>query len=213
MNLFNDDPKIPDKISFFWEDLCKSNGHNIVAGIDEAGRGPLAGPVVASAVIILNPPGFLNLLNDSKKLSESKRDEIFSLLIKSKEIVYSVSAASSGEIDKINILNATFLAFKRAVKKLKLKPDAILVDGNRAPYLDGIFTRTIVKGDSLSYSIAAASIIAKVTRDKIMNNLSRFYPQYMWDINKGYPTKKHKELILEYGSSKHHRRSFKGVKN
>ncbi len=180
----------------------------VIAGVDEAGRGPLAGPVVAAAVIL--PENFKSeLINDSKKLSPKMREKAF-FLIKSNAISIGISSISPKIIDKINILNASLLAMRNAVRKLKIKPDLILVDGNKVPE-SGFFEIPIKKGDSKSLSIAAASIIAKYIRDKIMENYSKLYPEFLFHIHKGYPTKKHKELIKIYGPCKIHRRTFKGV--
>ena len=212
MNLFDFDDKRPKKPSFYWENIIRKNGYPVIAGIDEAGRGPLSGPVIAAAVIIKGNINFIEELNDSKKITEKKRHLIYEKIINCNNIIFGIGGASSKEIDKINILQATFLAFRRAVNSLYVSPDALLIDGNKAPYFGDIYVKTIVKGDQLSYSIAAASIIAKETRDRIMKDLSRKYPQYEWEQNKGYPTKRHKELIVKYGISKHHRISFKGVK-
>jgi len=211
MNLFESNNSIPDSPSFYWEHLLKEKNYSIIAGVDEAGRGPLSGPVIAAAVIITGEVEFLNELNDSKKINEKQRAIIYKKIISERNIIFGIGGASALEIDRLNILQATFLAFKRAVFSLRIQPVALLIDGNRAPYFNNIFTQTVIKGDQLSYSIAAASIIAKETRDMIMCNLSERYPEYEWNKNKGYPTKRHKELIKKFGISKHHRLSFKGV--
>ena len=170
-----------------------------------AGRGPLAGPVCAAAVIL--PEGcVIDGLNDSKKLTEKKREALFDV-IKEKAVAYSVAMASEKEIDEINILQATFLAMSRAVNSLSVKPDFVLVDGNRDPKL-GIKTETVIKGDALSASIAAASVLAKVTRDRYMLEMCKQYPQYMFEKHKGYGTKLHYEMIEKYGISDIHRKSF-----
>ncbi|MBK9097657.1 MAG: ribonuclease HII [bacterium] len=176
-----------------------------LAGVDEAGRGPLAGPVVAAAVIF-NKNTFIKDVNDSKQLTESKREELFDKII-SKALAYSVSIIDHYVIDEINILNASLLAMKKAVDDLKIKPDLILVDGNRA-FQSEIPLIPIVKGDSLSFSIAAASILAKVTRDRLMKNLAAQYPEYFWEQNKGYPTKQHRDILLKIGPSPLHRKTF-----
>lgn len=187
------------------ENLLASQGYTAVCGIDEAGRGPLAGPVFAAAVIL--PPGLEDLgINDSKKLSEKKREILFDI-IKEKAVAYSVSSASEKEIDELNILNATFLAMRRALDGLSVKPDYALVDGNRYPNT-GVKELCIVKGDSKSISIAAASILAKVSRDRFLLQLDKEYPQYQFAKHKGYPTALHYELIRKYGISPVHRRSF-----
>lgn len=180
-------------------------GVRYLAGVDEAGRGPLAGPVVAAAVIFrkkTNIPG----VNDSKLLSEKQRDNLYKQII-SKALSYSVSVIESSVIDDVNILNATMLAMKQAVEQLKIKPDLVLVDGNRK-FQSDIPVITIVKGDSKSFSIAAASILAKVTRDRLMKNLALEFPNYLWEQNKGYPTRQHREIIKQVGPSPLHRKTF-----
>lgn len=178
---------------------------NLVAGTDEAGRGPLAGPVVAASVIF-SPDVYIDGVNDSKKLSESKRESLYEKII-NQSVACNVAIVSHGKIDKINILNASLLAMLNSVKKLKVKPDLILVDGNRS-FFHVIPIKTIVKGDSKSFCIAAASIIAKVTRDRIMKRLSVYFPEYGWERNKGYPTKYHIEAVKLIGASPLHRRTF-----
>lgn len=179
----------------------------IEAGCDEAGRGCLAGPVVASAVIL--PDNFKNsLINDSKKLTEKQREKLFPI-IKKEAISFGVGIVSCKEIDKINILNASFLAMHRAIDELEIKPELLLIDGNRFNPYHNIDHQCIIKGDGKFLSIAAASIIAKVTRDKMMKILSEEYPYYGWRNNKGYPTKAHRAAILENGDCKYHRKSFK----
>lgn len=176
-----------------------------LAGVDEAGRGPLAGPVVAAAVIFdqkTNIPG----VNDSKQLTESKREELFEKIIFS-SLSYSVAIIDHDVIDEVNILNATMLAMEKAVDGLNIKPDLILVDGNRI-FNSDIPVIPIVKGDGKSFSIAAASILAKVTRDRLMKDLANKFPIYSWEQNKGYPTRKHRETIKIFGPSPFHRKSF-----
>ena len=192
-------------MTYEYENLLKEKGYKAVCGIDEAGRGPLAGPVFAAAVILPDDLGDLGI-NDSKKLSEKKRDALFDV-IKEKAIAWSVASASEQEIDEINILNATFLAMKRAVEGLSVKPDIALVDGNRKPKT-GIEEMTLVKGDSKSISIAAASILAKVSRDRYLLELDEKYPEYQFKKHKGYPTALHYEMIKEHGISPVHRLSF-----
>ncbi len=192
-------------MTYEYENLLKEKGYKTVCGIDEAGRGPLAGPVFAAAVILPDDLGDLGI-NDSKKLSEKKRDALFDV-IKEKAIAWSVGSASEAEIDEINILNATFLAMKRAVEGLSVKPDVALVDGNRKPKT-GIEEITLVKGDSKSISIAAASILAKVSRDRYLLELDEKYPEYQFKKHKGYPTALHYEMIKEHGISPVHRLSF-----
>lgn len=179
--------------------------YNNICGVDEAGRGPLAGPVYAAAVIL--PKNLvIDGINDSKKLSEKKREQLFSV-IKEKAIDYSIAFASEKEIDDINILNATFLAMKRAIEGLKVRPDFVLIDGNKTPDLD-IKNRSLIKGDSLSASIAAASILAKVSRDHLMLELSENYPLYEFCKHKGYGTKLHRDLLKKYGPCEIHRKTF-----
>lgn len=191
--------------SLFEYDSAVRNDYPVVCGIDEAGRGPLAGDVYAAAVI-LDDDVFIEGLNDSKKLSEKKREQLYDEII-AKAKAYCVATASVEEIDRVNILQATFLAMKRAYEGLGMSADIALVDGNRLPMLD-CQMQTVVKGDSLSASIAAASILAKVSRDRYMKQLAEEYPQYQFERHKGYGTKLHTELILEHGASPVHRKSF-----
>lgn len=188
-----------------YENKKYNEGFKIICGIDEAGRGPLAGPVYAAAVV-LKKGQTIEGVNDSKKLSEKKREALFEKII-SQCADYSVGSASETEIDEINILQATFLAMKRAVEGLVLKPDCALVDGNQPPILDCSVT-TVVKGDSKSESIAAASILAKVSRDRYMTDMASKYPQYGFEKHKGYGTKLHYEMIEKYGICEIHRKSF-----
>lgn len=177
----------------------------VICGVDEAGRGPLAGPVCAAAVILpanLEIPG----LTDSKKLTDKKRRELYPV-IKERAIAYGIGFASEQEIDEINILQATFLAMQRAIDQLAVKPDLALIDGNRQKDF-GVPAKTVVKGDSLSASIAAASILAKVTRDDLMLEQAEMYPQYKFDIHKGYGTKAHYEALREFGPCPIHRMTF-----
>ena len=192
-------------MTYEYENLLKSQGYKVVCGVDEAGRGPLAGPVFAAAVILPDDLSDLGI-NDSKKLSEKKRDALFDV-IKEKAIAWSVASASEQEIDEINILNATFLAMKRAVDGLSVRPDVALIDGNRKPKT-GVEEMTLVKGDAKSISIAAASILAKVSRDRYLLELDEKYPEYQFSKHKGYPTKLHYEMIKEHGISPVHRLSF-----
>jgi len=187
------------------ENRCMNEGYRIICGVDEAGRGPLAGPVCAAAVILpsnLEIPG----LNDSKKLTDKRRRELFPL-IEEKAIAYGIGFADHVEIDKINILQATYLAMERALSELTIKPDMVLIDGNRAKNF-GLPVQTVVKGDSLSASIAAASILAKVSRDNLMLEFARAYPQYGFEIHKGYGTKAHYAALAEHGASPIHRMTF-----
>ena len=182
------------------------NGFENVAGVDEAGRGPLAGPVVAAAVIF-HSQYFNDSVNDSKKLTKRKRNELYNVLV-NEAIAWGVGIVDNFMIDTINILNATFQAMQQAISLLTVKPDFILVDGNRF-YKCNIPYKPIVKGDSKSFTIAAASIIAKVTRDKIMESYSEKYPLYNFNKHKGYGTREHIELIKKYGRTEIHRNSFK----
>ena len=187
------------------EDECRAQGYTVICGVDEAGRGPLAGPVCAAAVIL---PDHLELpgLNDSKKLSDKKRRELIPL-IKEQAIAYGIGLADEKEIDEINILQATFLAMERAIAQLEGKADLALIDGNRARDF-GLSVKTVVKGDSLSASIAAASILAKVTRDDMMEAYAGEYPGYGFEIHKGYGTKAHYAALTEKGPSPIHRMTF-----
>lgn len=192
-------------LDFSYETQAHENGYKIVCGVDEAGRGPLAGPVFAAAVIL--PDGYTHeILNDSKKLSEKKRDIVYDDIVRD-AVAFSVGIATETEIDDINILNATFLAMKRAVDGLSLTPDLAYIDGNQYPKT-GVKEITIVKGDSKCMSVAAASIIAKVSRDRYMLELDEEYPQYQFSRHKGYGTKLHYEMLEKYGISPVHRRSF-----
>ena len=187
------------------ENSLYAEGYKLICGVDEAGRGPLAGPVCAAAVILprgLELPG----LNDSKKLTDKKRRELFPM-IKEQAIAYGIGLATHEEIDAVNILQATYLAMERAIAQLEGKADFALIDGNRAKDF-GLPLRTVVKGDSLSASIAAASVLAKVTRDDIMLEMAEQYPEYGFEIHQGYGTKAHYEALRTHGHSPIHRMSF-----
>lgn len=190
---------------FKFENEAKANGYNIICGIDEAGRGPLAGPVCAAAVI-LHDGCEIEGINDSKKLTEKKREQLYGIITE-KALAYGIATADEKEIDEINILQATYLAMNRAFQKLNIRPDMALVDGNRDPML-GIPTQTIVKGDARSMSVAAASILAKVTRDRFMLEMDKKYPEYQFAKHKGYGTKLHYEMLTQYGPSEIHRMTF-----
>jgi ribonuclease HII len=179
----------------------------IIAGVDEAGRGPLAGPVVAAAVIFREPFD-MPKLNDSKQISEKKRDELYELITSDKRISYGIGIVNEAKIDEINILNATYLAMELAVGNLKPKPNMLLIDGNRFKSSKYKSFQTIVKGDSKSFSIAAASIIAKVTRDRMMKKYHAEFPEYGFDKHKGYGTKSHFAAIKKSGKCRIHRNSF-----
>jgi ribonuclease HII len=186
--------------------LLYKNRNLIEAGCDEAGRGCLAGPVVAAAVIL--PADFSNdILDDSKKLTEAKRNKLRPIIEK-EALAFAVAFVSEKEIDEINILNASFLAMHRAVAQLNQKPEMLLIDGNRFTIYEGIPHECIIKGDGKFLSIAAASILAKTYRDEYMENIHEEFPFYDWKQNKGYPTKKHRKAILEYGDCIHHRKTF-----
>ena len=190
---------------FKYENEKYALGYTAVCGCDEAGRGPLCGPVVAAAVILPRDV-IIEGLNDSKKLTEKKREQLFDV-IKEVAIAYAIAEASPSEIDEINILNASMLAMRRAVEKLQIKADFALIDGNCSRGFE-IPTETVVKGDAKSYSIAAASILAKVTRDRGCIELDREYPAYGIAKHKGYPTKEHMDAVRKYGPSPIHRRTF-----
>ncbi len=180
-------------------------GIRVICGVDEAGRGPLAGPVCAAAVIL--PPNVeISGLNDSKKLTDKRRRELFPM-IKEQAIAYGIGLADHQEIDEINILQATYLAMERALAQLPVKPELALIDGNRAKDF-GIPVQTVVKGDSLSASIAAASILAKVTRDDLMLEAAKQYPAYQFEVHKGYGTKAHYAALTDHGPSPIHRMTF-----
>ena len=187
------------------EDSLYENGVQIICGVDEAGRGPLAGPVCAAAVI-LPPHTVIPGLNDSKKLTDKRRRELYPL-IKEKALAYGIAFADHGEIDKINILQATYLAMERAIGQLSVRPDIALIDGNRAKDF-GLLVKTVVHGDSLSANIAAASILAKVTRDDVMLLMAEDYPQYSFEVHKGYGTKAHYEALAQHGPCPIHRMTF-----
>ena len=194
-----------DKNMWEIEQQLFEQGIGVVCGVDEAGRGPLAGPVCAAAVILppnLEIPG----LDDSKKLTDKRRRELFPI-IKEQAIAYGIGLASHEEIDQINILQATFLAMQRAIDQLDGKADFALIDGNREKDF-GLPVMTVVKGDSRSANIAAASILAKVTRDDILEELAREYPQYGFEVHKGYGTKAHYEALRTHGASPVHRMTF-----
>ena len=188
-----------------FEEAAKARGYQHVCGVDEAGRGPLAGPVCAAAVI-LPENTIIEGVNDSKKLSEKKREALFDV-IRNTAVAYCVAYASVEEIEKMNILNATMLAMKRAVEGLEVPADYAMIDGNRLPDLS-IDAEYIIKGDARSMSIASASILAKVSRDRLMYEYAKEYPQYAFDKHKGYGTKVHKAALLEYGPCPYHRMSF-----
>lgn len=189
-----------------FEKAASLRGFNCICGVDEAGRGPLAGPVCAAAVI-LAPDTVIEGLDDSKKLTEKKREALFDV-IKEKAVAYAVAFGTLEEIEQFNILEATFMAMNRAVESLPVKADYALIDGNRVPRNTKVPCETIVKGDSKSMSVAAASVLAKVTRDRLMLEYNEKYPQYNFKKHKGYGTKEHIELLHKFGPCEIHRLSF-----
>ena len=187
------------------ENRLHAEGFSLICGVDEAGRGPLAGPVCAAAAIL--PQGLeIEGLNDSKKLAEKKREELFPVICE-KALAYSIAFATVEEIEEINILQAAMLAMKRAIDGLSLKPELALIDGNRCPETE-TECRWVIGGDGRCASIAAASVVAKVTRDRLMRELAEKYPQYSFEKHKGYGTKAHVEALRQYGPCEIHRRSF-----
>ncbi len=182
-----------------------------IAGVDEAGRGPLAGPVVAAACIL--PPSFLlEDLNDSKQLSAAKREDLYQALTKDSEVVYGIGIVEADEIDRINILQATFLAMQQAISALSVSPDYLLIDGNQLPKLS-IPAIALIEGDARSISIAAASILAKVTRDRILDQFDQEFPLYGFKKHKGYATLEHRQAIERHGPCRIHRKSFEPIKS
>jgi ribonuclease HII len=198
-------PRITLHKELFDYDSQLRREYPVICGVDEAGRGPLAGDVYAAAVV-LSDGTLIDYLNDSKKLSEKRREELFDVIIERAD-AYSIATASVEEIDCMNILNATMLAMRRAVEELDINPDLALVDGNRLPELP-CEARTVIKGDATSASIAAASVLAKVARDRYMKVLAEMYPQYCFDQHKGYGTNLHYEMLEKHGISEVHRKSF-----
>lgn len=195
---------------YIFEKQFREQGYNLICGVDEAGRGPLAGPVFAAAVI-LPIDCEIEGLNDSKKLSEKKRELLFDV-IKEKAIAYSIASASVDEIEQFNILKATFLAMNRAISGLNVKADFAIIDGNRVPDNIAVNCEVLVKGDSKSMSVAAASVLAKVSRDRLLIEYDEKFPEYNFKKHKGYGTKEHYEAIAKHGICEVHRKSFlKGV--
>ena len=189
----------------------KSCSKKIIAGVDEAGRGPLCGPVVAGAVVFLKYDfDDMPIITDSKQMSEKQRDIAFDWITNNKDIVWATGSCSPAEIDELNILWASMTAMERAVGALKIQPEQCLIDGNRVP--KNLIGTAVVKGDAKSLSVAAASILAKVTRDRLMHELSKQFPQYGWEKNAGYPTAEHLRAIEKYGINEHYRKTFGPVK-
>lgn len=186
----------------------------LIGGVDEAGRGPWAGPVVAGVAVFLEPPPFFlfDNIEDSKKISKAKRELIYGELLKLGSFHYGVGVASVEEIDRLNISKATFLAMKRAVELLPQAPHTLLIDGKYIPSFEGIQTRPVIGGDGISLSIAAASILAKVTRDEMMEKLALEHPEYGWERNAGYGTAEHQNALKSLGVTPHHRKSFAPVR-
>ena len=199
-----------DGPDFTFEESLMGQGYPLIAGVDEVGRGPLAGPVTAAAVI-LDPSNIPQGLNDSKKLSAKRRENLYDLILKSSTVA--VAHVSVEEIDRINILHASLLAMRNAVAALRPQPAHLLIDGNRVPDPINIPAQPIVKGDGKSLSIAAASIVAKTVRDRLMTELSLQNPGYGWEKNAGYPSKQHILALERLGVTPHHRRSFRPVHN
>lgn len=193
-------------VDFSIENEYRSKDCSVICGVDEAGRGPLAGPVYAAAVI-LSSDTVIDGLNDSKKLTEKKREALFPI-IQEKALAYGIGFATEREIDEINILQATFLAMRRAVEQLQITPQLLLIDGNQKPKTGICEEVPVVKGDAKSMSIAAASVLAKVSRDRFMLELAKEYPQYAFEQHKGYGTKLHYERIAQYGIAPIHRKTF-----
>lgn len=198
--------------------LLEDEINGVTAGVDEAGRGPWVGPVVAGCAVFLNrnvDERLLQNLNDSKKLSKKKREMLYELLQEEKAkgtMLLGIGEASAQEIDEINILNASFLAMKRAVGSAGAKPDLVLVDGNREPKNFGFKTKAVIKGDAKSYSVSAASILAKVYRDRLMEEMAKQYPGYGFEKNAGYGTKAHIDGLKQFGVTPEHRRSYAPIK-
>ena len=193
-----------------YENKYYDKGYTLIAGVDEAGRGPLAGPVFAAAVVF-EKGTFIEGINDSKKLSEKKREALFDIICE-KALYYNIVSVDEKEIDRINILNASLKAFELAVTGLEKLPDVTLIDGNRCKENFPTPYETIVKGDAKSMSIAAASVLAKVSRDRYIVGLDSLYPEYNFKKHKGYPTKEHREAIAKYGPCPIHRLTFGGVR-
>jgi ribonuclease HII len=201
--------------SFRHENRCAEAGAVRIAGIDEVGRGPLAGPVVAAVAVIDRAAAkrkLLRLIDDSKKLTPEEREDAYAAMLSSGAVRYGVGEASVAEIDAINILQATFLAMRRALQAMAEQPDLVLIDGDRVPPELGCRAETIVGGDARCYSIAAASIIAKVTRDRYMRSLAATFPGYGWETNVGYARPEHLAALTRLGATVHHRRSFAPVR-
>ena len=189
----------------------KNCGKKIIAGVDEAGRGPLCGPVVAGAVVFLSHDIEIPVvIRDSKQMSEKQREAAYDWITNNPNILWTTAQCSAREIDEMNILQASLTAMKRAISALKCEVEYCLVDGNKMP--QGLIGESVVKGDAKSLSVAAASIVAKVTRDRIMKDLAKKYPQYEWEKNAGYPTQQHLQAINKYGINEYYRKTYRPVK-
>lgn len=189
----------------------KNCGKKIIAGVDEAGRGPLCGPVVAGAVVFLSHDIEIPVvIRDSKQMSEKQREAAYDWITNNPNIIWATAQCSAREIDEMNILQASLAAMKRAISALKCEVEYCLVDGNKMP--QGLIGESVVKGDAKSLSVAAASIVAKVTRDRIMKDLAKKYPQYEWEKNAGYPTQQHLQAINKYGINEYYRKTYRPVK-
>ncbi len=197
---------------FFFEEEAQSKGYSLVAGVDEAGRGPLAGPLVVAACILPKELHFFSAIDDSKKLSPKKREELYFQITSNPLVVFSVITITAQVIDELNILQATFMGMQKAVESLSIQPNFVLVDGNKSPQFK-VPSKAIIKGDALSCSIGAASILAKVTRDRLMLEEDKNWPEYGFSIHKGYPTKKHRDVLMDIGPCPIHRLSYSPVRN
>lgn len=195
---------------FFFEEEAWAEGHFLVAGVDEAGRGPLAGPLVVAACILPKEGVSFSAIDDSKKLSVKKREELYLAITSNPLVTFSIIVVAAEIIDELNILQATLSGMKQAVEALSLEPHFVLVDGNRSPKF-AMPSKAIIQGDALSYSIGAASILAKVTRDRLMLEHDKTWPEYGFSVHKGYPTKKHVEVLMEIGPCPIHRLSYSPV--
>lgn len=200
-------PMVHSNLYEYDRSLAETEHISLLCGLDEAGRGPLCGPVAIGAAILDSAADAIEGINDSKKLSEKRREELYPIVAE-RCLAYQVVLVSPADIDRLNILQAVFWGMQQAVEKLSVKPQLILVDGNKSPSFEGVASRAVTKGDAKSACIAAASILAKVTRDRYMAELGRQYPQYKLEKHKGYPTKLHYQLLAQYGLQDFYRQSF-----